>query len=684
MMMPDKHSMNHLVFEKSPYLLQHAHNPVHWYAWGDDAFQKAQKEDKPLFVSIGYSTCHWCHVMAHESFEDEDVAAMLNEHFVSVKVDREERPDVDAVYMAACQAMTGSGGWPLSVFMDADQVPFFVGTYFPKHARYGHPGLMDILSSLSRQWRSNRSQLLEAGQNLIDHISAQSSASPCEDQEPVTNLMESGVSLFAKMFDVKNGGFGSAPKFPTPHNLLFLMRYAALTGDKSALNMASQTLTQMARGGIFDHIGGGFSRYSTDAKWLIPHFEKMLYDNALLGHAYTTAAMETKSDFFKQAAVRTYRYVLDELAHADGGFFCGQDADSDGVEGKYYVFTPDEIDDVLGDADGPWFCRVYDITRIGNFEGSSVPNLLKYAEYQSAWQQSEPLLEKLYAYRKTRTALHLDDKIITSWNALMIVSLCHASCVFENDEYLSAAKGAAAFIHDKLKNNKGRLYVRWRDGEAKHDGHIDDYAFYAYALLALYQATWDIEYLRRAIDISKAMLSLFFDESEGGFYLYARDAQRLILRPKEVYDGAMPCGNSVAALVLGRLFKLTGEIRWQQAYDKQMRFLTANIQSRVVGHSFSLFAMTEAVYPSYELVCACAEGYGDDSALNALKGSQIPNLTVLVKTNDNAKNLSPLAPWTANYPVPKDGIMYYLCKGGACDVPTDDRQSILEAVRHTK
>ncbi len=669
-----------MIHEKSPYLLQHSHNPVQWYPWGEQAFQKARGEDKPVFISIGYSTCHWCHVMAHESFEDTDVASLLNEHFISIKVDREERPDVDAVYMAACQTLTGSGGWPLTVLTDAEQIPFFVGTYFPKHSLYGRPGLIDVLSSIARQWHSNRSQLLKAGQELSRHLTDSHAPHPSE-QTPSIELVEKGVVLFKRMFDVKNGGFGSAPKFPTPHNLLFLMRYALLQHDESYRTMAYQTLTQMARGGIFDHVDGGFSRYSTDTKWLIPHFEKMLYDNALLAYAYTTAAGQTKSVFFRQAAERTLQYVLRELTDQDGGFYCGQDADSEGVEGKYYVFSPQEIDAVLGDADGPWFSHIFGITQIGNFEGNSIPNLLKTTGFETAWQQSEPFLDKLYIYRKQRTSLHLDDKVITSWNALMIASLCHASCSFDNANYLIAAKRAADFIENNMTHDGGRLYVRWRQGEARHDGNIDDYAFYAFAQLALYQTTFDIRYLIRAMEISGLMLSLFFDEGDGGFYLYAKDGEQLILRPKEIYDGAIPSGNAVATLVLGRLFKLTGEIKWQEAYDKQMRFLATNIQAYPVGHSFSLFAMMETLYSSHELVCACADECIAASALAPLKGDKIPNLTVLVKMPGNAEALSSLAPWTADYPLPDHGITYYLCQNGACAAPTDDIQSVLSILK---
>ncbi len=665
---------NLLIHEKSPYLLQHANNPVHWHPWGKEAFDKAKHEDKPVFVSIGYSTCHWCHVMAHESFEDEDVAAILNQHFVSVKVDKEERPDVDSVYMTACQALTGSGGWPLTVLMGADQKPFFIGTYLPKHSRFGQTGLVDLLISVAHQWHSDKQQLLKTGTEFTDLLNAPNE--PVNATEPVKDVLKSAVSLFTRMYDSKNGGFGAAPKFPTPHNLLFLMRYAQLEKDSHALLMATQTLTQMARGGIFDHVGGGFSRYSTDQRWLVPHFEKMLYDNALLCLAYSQGYSIGNSPFFKQTLERTLAYALRELLTEEGGFCCGQDADSEGVEGKYYVFTPEETISVLGDAEGPWFNRVYDVSEIGNFESSNIPNLLKYQSYEDAYAESKVLLNKLHRYRKQRTALHRDDKILTSWNALMIVALCDASVTLNDGVYLDAAKLTDDFIRRHLLRDDGKLYLRWRDGEAKFDGHIDDYAFYAWGLLSLYQATLDVAYLLQASKIAEMMLELFFDAENGGFFLYAKDSEQLISRPKEVYDGAIPSGNSVAALVLGRLFKLSGQQEWQQAHALQLRFLASKMQHYPVGQSFALFAFTEALYPSQELVCV-SSGKGAFSSAQLIQLYKNPNTTILVKTQQNANILGRFAPWTFHYPIPLEGEQFYLCQNGTCSAPTNDIKEIL-------
>ena len=414
---------NRLYKEKSPYLLQHGENPVDWHPWSEEAFQKAQQEDKPVFLSIGYSTCHWCHVMAHESFEDQEVAEILNRDYISIKVDREERPDIDAVYMSVCQAVTGSGGWPLTIIMTPQQKPFFAGTYFPKKGAYGRMGLIDLLERVALLWKENREELIEAGNEITAAINLNHTGS---GKEPDRKLVERAASQLARIFDVKWGGFGQAPKFPTPHNLLFLMRYGSTMQEAGAMKMAQVTLEDMARGGIHDHIGGGFSRYSTDEKWLVPHFEKMLYDNTLLLMAYVKAYQHTKKESLADVAHRTAQYILleltsEELTSEEGGCYCGQDADSEGVEGKYYVFTPDEVKHLLGKEDGEEFCRLYDITEDGNFEGKSIPNRIRSTE--DGWERNDPRLKKLYDYRLSRTHLHKDDKILLSWNGWVMIGL---------------------------------------------------------------------------------------------------------------------------------------------------------------------------------------------------------------------------------------------------------------------
>ena len=446
--------MNHLNHEKSPYLLQHAENPVDWYPWCDEAFALAAERDIPIFLSIGYSTCHWCHVMAHESFEDPEVAEILADGFVAVKVDREERPDIDSVYMSVCQAMTGSGGWPLTIIMTPDKKPFFAGTYFPKHNRFGSPGLIELLNAVSDKWAANRKSLLEQSDVVVDFLKAREAAgssaggrtgsgddstdnaaadSGAQNQTDPCALIEGGLAYFTKTFDKKNGGFGASPKFPSPHNLLFLMGQKGRKGEKY-LTMAEKTLEQMYRGGIFDHIGGGFSRYSTDEKWLVPHFEKMLYDNALLLLTYSQAWQETGSSLYRYVAERTAAYVKRELTDPEGGFYCGQDADSDGAEGKYYVFTPEEIRSLLHLEPAASFCARYDITPGGNFEGKSIPNLLSADNWTAL--PDEDLLRILQEYRLERTVLHRDDKVLTSWNGLMIAALAKSARQLKNAEFL--------------------------------------------------------------------------------------------------------------------------------------------------------------------------------------------------------------------------------------------------------
>lgn len=654
---------NRLKQEKSPYLMQHGENPVDWYPWCEEAFQKAAREDKPIFLSIGYSTCHWCHVMAHESFEDPEVADLLNQEFISIKVDREERPDIDAVYMSVCQTMTGSGGWPLTIFMTPEQKPFFAGTYFPKFGGYGRFGLMELLERVADLWKNNREELLRAGNQITAAINQEQTGN---GQKPDRRLVERAYSQLAQQFDQKWGGFGAAPKFPTPHNLLFLMRYADTMQEPNAIKMVEITLEDMARGGIFDHIGGGFSRYSTDEMWLGPHFEKMLYDNALLLIAYVKAYQHTKLEFFADTAHRTARYILRELTSEEGGCYCGQDADSDGVEGKYYVFTPEEVKTVLGAEDGDEFCRLYDITDAGNFEGKSIPNRIRSSE--DGWDMDDPRLEKLYEYRINRTKLHKDDKILLSWNAWAMIALAKAGQVLEEPSYLDTAIRIHAFIERKMVTGNDRLYLRYWDGEAAYVGQLEDYAVYALALLELYRATFDVEYLQAAVHRAKQMIELFEDKTNGGYFMTAFDGEQLIARPKETYDGAMPSGNSVAAMVLQTLASLTGEPEWQAAADRQLFFLAGEIGEYPSASCFGVLAMMDALYPHRELVCATSDGLPDELK-NYLKSHPADDLHVLLKTKESADVLSKCAPFTKDYPIPEQGSMYYLCENGTCKAP---------------
>ncbi len=664
--------MNELQYEKSPYLLQHAGNPVHWRTWGRGALDAAIREDKPIFLSIGYSTCHWCHVMAHESFEDASVAEALNRDFIPVKVDREERPDVDAVYMAACLAMNGSGGWPLTVLLTPERKPFWAGTYLPKRQ------LLSLLARAADLWQSDRDGILRTGEELTAHLRRQEAHA---SGEPSRKLVESGKAQLEALYDPTWGGFGSAPKFPTPHNLLFLLRYACLTGDEKARSMAEHTLEQMFRGGLHDHIGGGFCRYSTDRKWLVPHFEKMLYDNALLALAYTEAFAHTRRQFFRDVACRTLDYVLRELHDPAGGFWCGQDADSGGEEGAYYLLTPEDISAALDEDTARRFCGRYGVTPEGNYEGKSIPNLIGADDWETEPEWVGAAREKLNICRRARTAPGTDDKVLAAWNGLMLAALARSGLVFGEAHYLQAAARAAAFIRKQLTDDEGSLLARWRSGDAAHDGKLDDYAFCAWGLLELYGATFRAEYLAEACRLTGRMLDGFFDAARGGFYPYSSEGEQLITRNKEVYDGAMPSGNAVAALALSRLARLTGEERFRAAKDLQFRYLAGAIRDAPAGHCFTLLAMMEELWPSAELVCAAPAV--PPELLAFLRWAPRINLTVLVKTPENAEQLAAIAPFTADYFIPASGAQYNLCRDGTCHSPVDSIEALEKQMRES-
>lgn len=661
---------NKLTSEKSPYLLQHAENPVNWYPWGEEAFKKAGREDKPVFLSIGYSTCHWCHVMAHESFEDEATAALLNEYFVAIKLDREERPDIDAVYMAVCQALTGSGGWPLSIVMTPSQQPFFAGTYLPKTTRHGMMGLQELLLEIARQWRENRAELIASGQEITAFVKRQAEHT-VTGLMPERELLHRAKENLAARFDDTFGGFGEAPKFPAPHNLLFLMRYHSLFGDESALAMSEHTLDSMYKGGLFDHIGGGFCRYSTDRLWLVPHFEKMLYDNALMALATAAAYQKTRREIYRTITKRTLDYVLRELTNDEGAFFCAQDADSDHEEGRYYVFTPREVTALLGERAAE-VCSWLDITERGNFEGKSIPNLIKNPRWEEESPLVTPLLPTLAHYRRERAALHKDDKVLTSWNALMIAAFANASRALEEPGYLTAAVNAERFLSALLTGPDGRLSVRWREGQAANMGQLEDYAFYILALLALYGVTFQTHYLTQAARLAHWMLTLFFDSQNGGFYLYAHDSEPLISRPREVYDGALPSGNSAAALALAHLSQLTGREELCAAHEKQLLFLCGAIQRFPAQSTFGLLAVCEALCPGVELVCVTREQSAPHELLALLAEPRAGQISVLLKTPGNQSELTKICPFTESYAFPERGAAYYLCHNRHCEAPVSD------------
>ncbi|GAB6158414.1 thioredoxin domain-containing protein [Desulfotomaculum varum] len=669
---------NSLINEKSPYLLKHAHNPVNWYPWGQEAFDKARREDKPVFLSIGYSTCHWCHVMERESFESADVAEVLNKHFVSIKVDREERPDVDQIYMSVCQALTGSGGWPLTIIMTPQQKPFFAGTYFPKETNFGRPGLIEILTRIARLWENERPKLLAMGEQLTAHLHQETAVSP--GQLPA-DILDQAFRLLAKNYDTVYGGFGTAPKFPTPHNLMFLLRYYYKTKQPQALIMVEETLDAMHRGGIYDHIGFGFARYSVDNKWLVPHFEKMLYDNALLALAFLETYQVTGNMRFGRIAKEIFTYVLRDMTSPEGGFYSAEDADSEGTEGKFYLWQPQEVVDILGQPDGEIFCRYYNITAQGNFEGSSIPNLIGQDPLRFAAELGIELsdlvkgLEKcrflLFKARSKRVPPFKDDKILTAWNGLMIAALSRGARVFNNEVYRTAAIKAVNFINQRLRRPDGRLLARFRDGEAAYPAYLDDYAFLVWGLLELYEATFDKDYLVEAVRLTEDMIDLFWDWQQGGFFFYGKDSEQLIIRPKEIYDGAIPSGNSVAAVNLIRLARLTGNNRFADLAHQQLTSFARQVEQYPAGYAFFMMAAYLWQEPPLEIVLT---GEAADESLrrmiNTVQRAFLPHGVIMARfEGTDAEKPAGLLPLTKDK-LPVNGqATVYLCQNFTCQKP---------------
>ena len=640
---------NHLRYETSPYLLQHAGNPVDWYPWGKEAFEKAEREDKPVFLSIGYSTCHWYHVMAHESFENEEIAQILNQYFVAVKVDREERPDVDSVYMSVCQALTGSGGWPMSIFMTPEQKPFYAGTYFPPSSRYGRMGFRDLLLAIEKQWKTNRKKLLESAEDILLYITPKNS----ETQGNIdSHLPRKAAEIFARSFDEKHGGFGQAPKFPTPHNLIFLMLYSFITHEDHAFLQVKVNLEKMRRGGIFDHIGYGFSRYSTDNFYLVPHFEKMLYDNALMILACAVAYKASGERLFLDTAEQTAEYIFREMTGSSGEFYSAQDADSDGEEGKFYVWGYEEIGTILGKEKGRKFCEYFGITKQGNFEGKNIPNLLNGNEISGEFEQER---KALYEYRNTRTKLHLDDKVLTAWNSLMICAMTVLYRVTGKECYLSAAKKNQRFIEEHLVKGD-LLYVSCRNNSPSVNGFLDDYAYYAAALICLYEANAGSEYLERAQQIMEEAERQFADPDGEGYFLYGTQNNRLITKPKETYDGALPAGNSVMAYCLVRLSQITGGKDYMEHAERQLAFLSGEAKEYPAGHSLFQTALLLYLHPPKKIT-AVISGEETEKVLTRLP--LYADIRIL---------LTP----TEEYRLLNNRTTYYVCENHTCLPPSNE------------
>ena len=600
---------NRLIDETSPYLLQHAHNPVDWYPWGDEAFERARSEDKPVLVSIGYSACHWCHVMEHESFEDEATAAVMNEHFINIKVDMEERPDVDQIYMNFVQLTTGRGGWPMNVFLTPDKQPFFGGTYFPPAPRYGMPSWQQILMSIAEAYRDRREELDRSADEIVAELRRVNSA---ERGSSTVNseLLAKALESFSRTFDAVNGGFGGAPKFPPSMSLEFLLRYHYRTGDERALEIVRHTCDKMARGGIYDQLGGGFHRYSVDAVWLVPHFEKMLYDNAQLIRVYLHVYQVTGDDLYKRVAVEILEYVRREMLDESGGFYSTQDADSEGIEGKFFVWTPPQVEAILGPEDARIINYYFDITDSGNFEGENILNVRRSPEQAAGGlditiADLEEVLgrcrEKLFAEREKRIKPFRDEKVLTAWNGLMLAAFADAASVLADNDYLKIAINNAHFIKLELQEN-GRLLRTWKDGKAKLNGYIEDYANVADGLLELYQASGEVEHLAEARRLVDLMITEFWDEENGGFYFTSREHEELILRNKDFYDNATPSGNSVAADVLLRLSRFVADDRYERFAVTVLRLSASQAMRHPQGFGRALSAMEFYLSSKKEIV----------------------------------------------------------------------------------
>jgi uncharacterized protein len=582
-MVEHKHT-NALIHETSPYLLQHAHNPVFWHPWGEEALSKAKREDKPILLSIGYSACHWCHVMEHESFEDEGIAQLMNESFINIKVDREERPDLDSIYMTAVQLMTGRSGWPMTVFLTPDQVPFYCGTYFPPDDRHGMPGFRRVLLSLAQAYQEKKPMIRSNADALVADLNKSNILKDAHGRLDV-EILDSAVSALAVDFDSQYGGFGTAPKFPPSMALTFLMRSCRRTGAEKFLEIIHRTLESMACGGVYDQIGGGFHRYSVDAQWLVPHFEKMLYDNALLSRAYLDAFLLTRKDLYRRICRETLDYVAREMTSPEGGFYSSQDADSEGREGAFFLWTPRDVYAGLGEQDGALFCQYYGITEEGNFEGQNILHVpkplgmiagLNHVTEEQLFEIIQRGRQKLFDVREKRIKPGRDEKVLTAWNGLMLRSFAEAANALEREDFRQIAVRNAEFLLSTLRCS-GRLLRSYKDGQSKFNAYQEDYACLIDGLISLYETTFNVRWIREAESLADQMIQLFWDASGGGFYFTSEDHESLIHRPKDLSDNAIPSGNSVAAGAFVKLWKLTGNSRWSRYAETILESVAARM-----------------------------------------------------------------------------------------------------------
>ena len=686
--MTDQPTSNHLLQETSPYLRQHAHNPVDWYPWGPEALERARRLDRPIFLSIGYSACHWCHVMEHESFEDPEVARILNDHFVSIKVDREERPDLDQIYMTAVQMLTGQGGWPMSMFLTPDLKPFYGGTYFPPEDRYGRPSFKRLLVALAEAWQTRRDEITESSGQITQRLQQAGRVEPTEG-ELAPRLLQNAVRMHARIFDSTYGGFGSAPKFPHPVELRLLLRLWKRFGDEQALDMARLTLDRMATGGIYDHLGGGFHRYSTDERWLVPHFEKMLYDNALLAVAYLEGYQATGEALYARVVEETLSYVMREMTSPEGPFYSTQDADSEGEEGKFYVWSAQEIEQVLGKERADVFTYVYDVTPEGNWEGKNILHRTRTNEQDARMLRlPEPELRRLLeeskgelvAVRSRRVWPGRDEKVLTSWNALMISAFAKAAQVLGNPDYSAHAVKAADFVLRSMRAPDGRLLRTYSAGsKPKLNGYLEDYAFLLDAVISLYEATFDARWIEAALGLAKVLIDEFWDEAEAGFFYTGRSHEALIARTKDPHDSSIPSGNSVAVLALLRLAKLTGQQDFLVKGEATLRLFRGLMAASPIAAGQMLVALDFHLGPVQEFaVVGDLANEETRRALQVIRGRFLPNAVVAAKLGDKGDSSLPLlADKTTRGPVTT-----YICQNFACQAPLVGVEALEAALRN--
>jgi uncharacterized protein YyaL (SSP411 family) len=686
---------NSLVNETSPYLLQHAHNPVDWYPWGDEALEKAKAEDKPIFLSIGYSACHWCHVMEHESFEDEEVAAYLNEHFVNIKVDREERPDLDDIYMTAVQMMTGQGGWPMTVFLTPDRTPFFGGTYFPRNDNYGRMGFYSLIHRIQETWVSKRDQINESAEKIAEEIRKLNLVGVGGEGAVTEALLAGACKELEYDFDARFGGWGGAPKFPSSPTIALLLRQYRSTGDVALLDMATTTLKRMAQGGMYDQLGGGFHRYAVDGQWLVPHFEKMLYDNGQLAQVYLEAYQLTKDPLFKRIAQEIFTYQLRDMTDAGGGFYSTEDADSEGEEGKFYIWTYQEIMEHLGEEEGKVFCQYYSVRENGNFsshedyhDGQNILHITRDPSELAAElsitpealeARMDPLRAKLLDVRGKRVRPGLDDKILTAWNGFMISAMAHGYQVLGDDRYREAAERAARFVLTEMRSDDGMLLRTHRNGESKFPGYLDDHANMVIALTDLYEATFDVEWLKEADTLAQTMITKFWDEEGKGFYSTTDVHKNLIARQKSWHDGSEPSGNSMAALGLLRLAKLLDNADYYANAEDTFKVSAGQMAKSPRGYLKMLCAVDFMLHAPKEIAIAGAPGSPEvDAFLVALHGTFTPNkvIALIDPASENA-DLTKRVPLLSGKGLMGGKPAVFVCENFVCQRPVTEVEDFL-------